>query len=92
LPVSESDNIRLMSLESGHLRRNPVSQIPATNLTGSGQKGRIPAIWPESRISAGPGQNGRLAGRIWPDPASLPGSGQMAGIWPLSPESGYPRF
>jgi hypothetical protein len=34
LPVSESDNIRLMSPESGHLRRNPVSQIPATNLTG----------------------------------------------------------
>jgi hypothetical protein len=38
-------------------------------MTGSGQKGRIPAT-------------GRLAERIWPDPASLPGSGLSGQIQP----------
>jgi hypothetical protein len=112
------------------------------HLTGSGQKGRNPAIWPDLAREPVPGRPwpgksdpgrpwpgrpvpgrlwpgrpdpgrtwpgrpvpGRLAGRIWPDPASLarpgqmagnrhfvPESGETAGIRPLSPESGYPRF
>jgi hypothetical protein len=42
-----------MSPESGHLQRNQVSQIPATNLARSSQTGRIPAIWLDLAREAG---------------------------------------
>jgi hypothetical protein len=65
-----------MSLESGHLCRNPVSpdsedRIPAIWLE-SGKNGRIPADWPERP------DFGLLAGfrRFWQIRASMPESGR----------------
>jgi len=118
LPVSESDNIRLMSPESGHPRfRRPIwpDRPDSGHLIGSGQKGWIPAIWPDLAREPDPGrpwperpvpgrlwperpdpgrqaesgQNGRLAERVWPDPARWLDSGRLCWIPAFISNSGY---
>jgi hypothetical protein len=84
LPVSESDNIRLMSPESGDGIRPPSPKSgdqSDPNLAIWPNPGRPwperpdpGRPWPKRPIpdrQAGSGQNIRLAGRIWPDPAIL---------------------
>jgi hypothetical protein len=77
LPVLESDNIRLMSLESGDGIR-PALVRPA-GFRPSDRRGRIPIGWPD-----GSGQPVGIR-PLWPDPA------KVARIRPFVPDSGHFR-
>jgi hypothetical protein len=91
LPVSNSDNIRIMSSESGDGIRppSPESGQPRFQQPIWPDPGRPAGIWPEPAGSGrdpiglarspGSGRSGQRAGLLWPDPSRL---------WPERPDSG----